>query len=69
MVKICSICDKEFIANQKTEKYCTTKCAYKAMDIKRKNKCCNCNGRIYWISSMTMWGFLLGLIAGIIISL
>lgn len=36
MTKQCSICGEEFNAKQKTQKYCSTKCAYKAMDEKRQ---------------------------------
>lgn len=36
MTKQCSICGGEFNAKQKTQKYCSTKCAYKAMDEKRQ---------------------------------
>lgn len=31
MIKLCSICSKQFKAIQKTEKYCCTKCAYEAI--------------------------------------
>jgi len=68
--KKCEICG---IGSEKI-KYCSTKCSYRAMDIKQKkrasmNKRCNCNGRMFWVSSMTMWGFLIGLAFGLAIAL
>jgi hypothetical protein len=70
MEKNCGICKKDYIGNG--IKYCSTKCAYEAMEIKakeRKNKLCNCNGRILWVSSITMYGFVLGFIFGLAIGL
>lgn len=51
-MKKCKICKKEFQEQQKTNKYCSNKCAYKAIDEKRvaKSKKCSmvrciaCNG-------------------------
>ena len=28
-------------------------------------KCCNSNKRIFWISTMTMWGLALGIVTGV----
>lgn len=36
MIKLCAICDKEFNATQRTEKYCCMKCAYEAIKNKQK---------------------------------
>lgn len=55
-MKDCGICKKEFKQEQKTQKYCSTKCAYKAIDLKvsaRNQKCsmvrciaCNGKGKV-----------------------
>ena len=37
-MKKCKICKKEFQEQQKTNKYCSNKCAYKAIDEKRVAK-------------------------------
>ena len=52
-MKICKICKEEFEPKQSTEKYCSTDCAYTAIDLKRRNrnkrclevKCIACNGK------------------------
>jgi hypothetical protein len=52
-MKICKVCKKEFNPKQKTEKYCSTECAYTAIKSKMSDrnkkctevKCIACNGR------------------------
>jgi transposase-like protein len=52
-MKICKVCKKEFNPKQKTEKYCTTECAYTAIRSKMSDrnkkytqvKCIACNGK------------------------
>lgn len=42
-MKKCKNCKKDFNEKQKTEKYCSTECSYKAIDEKRyaRNKTCS----------------------------
>lgn len=57
MVNKCKICGREFIANQKTEIYCTAKCSIEGQKLRAKErsrktglvktKCICCSGKGY----------------------
>lgn len=38
ILKKCVICKKEFVPQQKTQKYCQSECSYKAIKIKAKER-------------------------------
>lgn len=75
-MKQCLICQKPM--NSRNIKYCSTECAYKVINREKRfeqlekqwkakkniSPLCNCGGRIFWVSTMTMWGFILGIVFG-----